>query len=263
MTIKVAGHPSINSNDVTIEPKAEAAKIEVQVSGKTAPGDYVIYAEGLGKLKYQNDPQGAKVAETAAKEAAKKAEELANGLKKAEAALIEVNKGTDAAAKAVAEKAVVELKGKLAEAQENKKAAEARAKDLVAKAQPREVAASIYSTPMTLRVAAAPIKLAPIAGPIALQAGQKAEVPVNITRLFGYVDSVRVRLVMPPEMKGISSEEVVLAKDQVATKLIVQAEAGAAAGARAVKLQVRLKVNEFPIQVEEDVVINVITAGKK
>ncbi len=263
MTLKAAGHPLLGSIEVSIEPKAESAKLDVQVSGKMLPGDYMIYAEGQAKLKYQNDPEGAKTADAAAKEAAKNVEELAAGVKKAEAALVEANKGTDAAAKGAAEKAVAEVKAKLAEADEKKKVTAARAKTLADKAQPREVAASIYSPPIVLRVAPAPITIAPPGKPIFVQAGQKVEVPVNMTRLFGYADAVRVRLVLTPEVKGISSEEVVAAKDQVATKVIVQAEGGVAPGERAGKLQVRLKVNDFAIQVEENVIVNVTPSGGK
>ena len=86
MTLKAAGHPLLGSIEVSIEPKAESAKLDVQVPGKMLPGDYLIYAEGQAKLKYQNDPEGAKAADAAAKEAAKNVEELAAGVKKADIA---------------------------------------------------------------------------------------------------------------------------------------------------------------------------------
>ena len=120
----------------------------------------------------------------------------------------------------------------------------------------KELPASFYSPPIRLIIAASPIVLAPPAA-VKIEAGAKQEIPVAITRLYGFADVVEVSLVAP-EVKGLSAAAAAIAKDQSAGKLIITSDAATAAGNYVVKLVAKMKVNNQPITIEQPLSVNVV-----
>jgi hypothetical protein len=118
-----------------------------------------------------------------------------------------------------------------------------------------ELSASFYSSPIRLLVTPAPIALTPPAAPVSVEAGGKVEVPIRITRLYGYTDPVDVTLVAT-NVKGVSGKAAI-AKDQAEAKLPIQADASTPAGDYPLKLQATLKLNNQPITVEQPITIKV------
>jgi hypothetical protein len=157
-TLKLTGHPLLAAfKEVSADPKADTVKLELDLAQiKLPPGEYTLHAEAQAKLKYANNPEAAKAAQAAAQEAEKRSTDAAAAVKTAEGTLAEAAKGTDAAAKSAAERAVTDAKAKLAAADAQKASAQARAKDLAAKAQPRDVTASFYSPSFVVKVTPPP-----------------------------------------------------------------------------------------------------------
>src|SRR5205823_1445416 len=113
MTLKLAGHPLLAAaaKEFNVDPKADAVNVELDLTQvKLPPGQYALHVQGQAKLKYANNPDAAKAAQTAAQQADKQVADLAAVVRAAEASLAEVAKGNDAAAKAAAERALAEAK---------------------------------------------------------------------------------------------------------------------------------------------------------
>jgi hypothetical protein len=160
ITYRLAGHPLLAAapKEFSVDAKADTGGAELDLNQVKLPaGRYVLHVEGQGKVKYANNPEAAKAAQTLAEQAVKHAAEQAAATKAADAAVVEAGKGKDAAVKTAAEQAAAEAKRKLAAVEAEKVAAEARAKELAAKAQPKELTASFYSTPFVVNVAPAPV----------------------------------------------------------------------------------------------------------
>lgn len=254
VAIKLAGHPLLAPvKDVTIAPPADTASFDLDLAQVKLPaGVYDLNVETLAKLKYRAGVEAAKEAEAAAKQAEKAAAESAAAAKTAAAKLAALK--PDAPEFAAAKKASEELAKNAKDAEAEKVAAAAKAKDLTAKAAAKDYAASFYSPPVRLVVAASPIRIAPLAA-VSTVAGAKAELPVEIIRLYGFADAVELS-VIAPAVKGIAGK-MTLAKDKLKENLPIQSNAATPAGEYAIKIEAKLKLNGQTITVEQPFTLKV------
>ena len=252
IALKLAGHPLLAPlKEATIEPAADSAKIDLDLTQiKLTPGVYSFDVETLAKLKYRSGVDAAKEAEAEAKQTEKASTDLSAAAKTAAAQLAALK--PDAPERPASEKASAQAAKSAKDAQTAKAAALARAKDLTVKAQPKDMTASFYSPPIRLTVTSAPIKITPPA-PVSLEAGGKLEIPLAITRLYGFVDLVDLAIVAP-NVKGLSGK-VTFAKDQSQAKLTLQTDAATPNGEHAIKLEAKLKLNGQTITVEQPLTI--------
>jgi hypothetical protein len=65
-----------------------------------------------------------------------------------------------------------------------------------------------------------------------LKAGTQTDVVVKVARMYDYADSFKVKLVLPPEVKGLHAEEVTIPAGQNEVKLVLHADEDAAPGPR-------------------------------
>lgn len=258
VVLKLAGHPLLAPfKEVTIAPPADSATIDLDLAQTKLPaGVYDLNLETLAKLKYRTGEEAAKQAEAAAKESEKAAGEATAAAKTAAAKLAAI-KG-DAPERKAAEKASSEAAQKAKEAEAAKAGAAARAKQLIAKAAPKDYEASFYSAPFRLTVAAAPIRIDPLPN-LSIETGAKAELPVVLTRLYGFADGVELAIVAPA-VKGLSGKGT-LAKGQAKANLSIQTEAATPAGEHAVKLEATMKLGGQTITVEQPLTIKVASKG--
>ncbi|MBX7075343.1 MAG: PPC domain-containing protein [Pirellulales bacterium] len=113
------------------------------------------------------------------------------------------------------------------------------------------------STPITISIAPGPLTLAaaPPAGG-AIKQGATIEVPVKITRRNGFAGPVTLGLYLPDGTVGISAAAVAVAADQVEGKLVIQAAADAAEGARAhVAVQAQVDIGGQPVVLHQPIPI--------
>ena len=173
----VAGLDGLKELDV--DGKTNAATLEIDFAQHKLPqGASTFYLQTQTKGKYRNNPDAAKAADEAAKQAEKFAAESAAEAKQAAEAVAVAAKTADetaaqaksvsegeksdaegkaraaADAKAAAERTAGEATAKAKEAEEKKSALQKRAKELEEKAKPREVTITVYSTPITVQVEA-------------------------------------------------------------------------------------------------------------
>ncbi len=165
-------------------------------------------------------------------------------------------------AKAAAEKANTEAvaKQKAAEAKRDMLKAKATAAADVAK--PKDVLASVYSPPIHIKIAPAPITLELGTPSGQVSQGAKIEVPVKITRLYGYADPVDVALTLPGGVKGVSAAKVTIAKDQTQAKLVLDASADATPGEHKLTVQAQLKLNNQNLTVDQPLALKVAAVEK-
>jgi hypothetical protein len=89
------------------------------------------------------------------------------------------------------------------------------------------------STPVALTVAPKEVaKLTVTPANVTVKAGREAAVTVKVARQFDYDGELKIRLVLPPDAKGLSAEEVVIPAGKNEARLVVAADADAKAGPR-------------------------------
>ena len=105
-------------------------------------------------------------------------------------------------AKQQADKMLAEANAKSQGAQEARKAAEELVK-VSKEDEPRNVTASIPAVALLLDVKPAPITLELQMSKVSLRPGNQFEIPVTVSRMFGFKDSVNLTLSVPESIQGV------------------------------------------------------------
>ena len=201
----------------------------------------------------------AKEAQTAASAAVAKAKTAADALTAAQQAL------TDAEAKlTTAQQTQATATAKAAAAADLAQQAAAlktktdkAATDTAAAAKPKKINVPIISTPVTIKITPAPVRLAPPKAAAPLAQGQKMEVPLAITRLYGFKDQVRVQVVLPAGVSGVTIPAVAVAAGQTAGKLQVAAASTATAGVHQLTVRATMSLNGQNLTVDQPLQLTV------
>jgi len=195
LKLKAAGFAALDSlKELEIDGKSTNATLVIDLAQqKVSPGTHTVYLQTQTAGKYRNNPEAAKAAEDAAKEAEKLAADLAAAAKKAVASLDETTKAAadaDAIAKGAAEKlaaatSAAEAAPEKEELQSARKAAAKAAAEASANAQTAaqaKVAAEKASADASARAKDAEAKKA-AAGSRAKEAVERAK-PRDLTVTF-------------------------------------------------------------------------------
>jgi uncharacterized membrane protein len=129
--------------------------------------------------------------------------------------------------------------------------------DATNKAKPANINVAVPSPTVTLKVTAAPITMNVNASAATVKPGTTLEVPVAITRLYGYADPVQLKLKLPESMKGVKIAEVTIAAGQSEGKLQIEAAADATPGAHTLNVQAVSKYNGQELSVGQDITVTV------
>lgn len=217
-------------------------------------GNHTVYIQATSTGAYDREP-ALRVAAQAAKDAADKATaELAEAVKKATEALGAAKTANKPEQIAPAEKALAEANEKVKQNEAAKTAAAERIKALA----PKDTLAYGYCTPIRLKVTPAPIAFAPIAPPAPVKAGAKLDVPVNITRMYGFAQPVELSASLPPNVGGLSIANVSIAPGASQAILAIQATKDAKPGDYTLKLSASLKQNDRPLKVEQPLKVTIV-----
>jgi hypothetical protein len=203
---------------------------------------------------------------SAATAAQRAADDAATKLKAAQDAVAGAQTGLDDAnvkakvsadAKTVADKAATDAAARAKAAMDLKTITDKRATDTAAAAKPANRNVAIVSNTITIKIAPAPITLAATQPAAPLKQGEKIEIPVSITRLFGFAEAVTVSAPIPSGVAGISIPNATIAKGQNAAKLTITAAANATAGQHNLTVRAALKLNNQDLTVEQPITLNV------
>ncbi len=260
LKLKVLGHAAFDKmKEVDVAVKGTNATIELDIAtAKLASGTYGFTLQTQAKGKYRRVPLAeVQAVEAKAKEAEKAAADAAAAVKTASD---QVSKAADPGAKAAAEKTATEAKAKAQTADAKKTEMTARAKEMAQKSQPKDVIDTFYSDLVVVRIAPAPFTLAPIAA-AQLEQGAKIEIPINLTRLFGYADPVEINLASTA-IKGVTIAKITVAKDQSQAKLVIETTATTAPGEHTLKLQASVKINNLTLTADQPLTLKVAAKAK-
>ena len=148
---------------------------------------------------------------------------------------------------AAAEAALKAAEEALAVAEAARVEAEAASKAAAERAKPKEIVYESRSLPITVKIAPSPVKLS-IAEPATVAKGAKVEVPVNVQRLYGFADEVKLGLKLPEGTKGVAAPEVAVPKEAADGKLVIEATGEAAVGELALEVVAKMKFNGVDLE---------------
>jgi hypothetical protein len=189
--------------------------------------------------------QAAANAEKAATDAEEKARTAAEAAITAEKNLADAVEKLQAAekAKAEADTANQQAAQLLQQATQAKQTADQRAQQLENEARPRQVNYWTYSTPLVIRIAAHPITLENVPAAATVKQGENAEVPLKLTRLYGFDGPVTFQPQLPGGVGGLQIPAVQIANGQAENKLVITAAANATVGTHNMTLRAQMNFN--------------------
>lgn len=232
--------------------KAQAARDQAAkvAADRDAALKAAVEASQRAKRAAEEQPGDAGRAEAAA-QAAKAAAEAETRAKEAATALATAEKNVadaqEALKKAEAKRAEAEQTLQKATqfatlAQQAKQQADQRAQQLQNAAQPRPVNFWTPSTPVKIRIVESPVAVEGVSDAVAFKQGEKLEVPVRITRSYGFDGPVNLNW-QAPGISGVQLGNVQIPNGQNEGKLTITAAENAAVGEYPVKIQIQLNFN--------------------
>lgn len=261
-TAKQAALKAATDADAALKA-AQAAKQTADTTAKQAAdeaktaADKATAAAAAAQADANNqDLAAAKAAaEKAAADAAAKAKTAADAQVAAAKAATDAEAKLKAAneAKVAAEKAAADAAAKAKTAADLKTAADKRATDATNAAAAKDVQLFWPSTLTTIKITPAPITMTATAPPAALKQGAQAEVPVKLTRLYGYADAVQLQAAAPNGVQGLTIAAATIAAGQNEGKLVIQAAATATPGNHTLTVKATAPFNGQQLTVEQPV----------
>lgn len=246
---------------------AQAAKQTADQAAKQAADEAKVTTDKAAAAKTAaaadaNNQELAKAqqaADKAAADATAKVKTTADGQATAAKALAdaEAKAKATAEAKAAAEKQATEAAAKAKTAADVKAATDKRATDTTNAANAKDVQLFWPSTATTIKITPAPITLKVAAAPSALKQGAQLEIPVRITRLYGYADAVPLQAAAPQGVAGLTIAPATIAAGQADGKLVIQAAADATPGAHTLTVKATAPFNGQQLIVEQPLALTI------
>jgi hypothetical protein len=242
-------------NEVNLDGSAAAGTLELVLPGDCAPGRYTFSLLGVAEVPYSRNPEAAAAAaarkaaieaalpevQVAANRAAEARAAAEQDLEQARTQVAEAQASNadeatlaraEAALAAAEERLTLAIQAEAEAVQASEEAAawfaeaERLAAELADAAAQRGYAVAYPSTPVTIDVADAPVELR-LPGELRVAAGTAADLPVAITRQFGFEDAVSIELLVPGDAPGLSASGLYLEPQQTQGALRVEAAADA------------------------------------
>lgn len=263
-TAKQAALKAATDADAALKA-AQAAKQTADAAAKQAADEAKVAADkataaaaaAQADANNQDLAAAKAAAEKASADAAAKAKTAAEAQAAAAKAATEAEAKLKAAneAKAAAEKAAADAAAKAKTAADLKTAADKRATDAANAANPKDVQLFWPSTLTTIKITLAPITMTATAPPAAIKQGSQAEVPIKITRLYGYADAVQLQAAVPNGVQGLTIAPATIAAGQSEGKLVIQAAAAATPGNHTITVKATAPFNGQQLTVEQPVMV--------
>jgi hypothetical protein len=166
---------------------------------------------------------------------------------------------TDAAAaeaqRVAAEQAAAAAASRLQQATAAQQAAAQEAQNAANAANPQGIGVFVPSTTITLKITPAPVEMAAAAPGGPLPQGQQIELPVAITRLYGFNEQVELSVEPPRGLEGVQVAPVAIPAGANEAKLVVQAAANATPGDHVLRVKARMNFNGQGLEIEQLVTI--------
>jgi hypothetical protein len=241
---------------VAVDKKAVADKalVDAQAVAKAAT-DAAAVAKAAS-VKAPTD-EGLK---TAAVNAQKAADDAATKVKDAMAVVVTAEKavvdGTAVAKTADEQKVVADTKaeetaGLAKEATALKVATDKLVTDTTNAAKPKDMNVIFVSSPLTIKVTPAPVTFNPLPANLVVKQGEKVDVAVAFTRLYGFADQVSATGVIPGGVSGLNIAKLDIAGGQNQGALAIVAAENATVGEHQLTVRLTLKLNNQNLTVDQ------------
>jgi hypothetical protein len=236
---KVTQAKKAETDSVAAQKKADDASQKAKAAAAAKPEDATL-------------KNAAATAQKAADDAAAKAKTAGEAAVAASKVLEEAQaKAKDATEKkTTADKTAEEAAAFAKAAADFKRVTDKRATDTANAAKPKNVNYWTASTPVTIKIHEYPIELAALPETTKLKQGEKAELPLNITRLVEYAEQVNFTTVVRG-VSGLSIQNVNIPKGQTAIKLTITAAANATPGNHQITLRATMRVNNQTLTLDQ------------
>ncbi len=233
--------------DFEADGKATNATAEIDLAQLKLPvGTHTLHLHAQTSGKYRRvTPDEIKGVE----QEIKTANESVQAAEKEIAELNEAKKKPDAKAE--------EIESKIKAAQAKKESGANLVKELNQKIQPADVTFTVYCKPITLKIAPSPIELALSSPAMSMKRSSKAEIPIKITRLYGYKDPVEISLLVPDSVKGLSAQKVTIPADQTEAKLVLETSTDVPLNEQKFNVQALAKLNGHDLKTEQPFTLTV------
>ena len=219
---------------------ADEALTKAKAASAAQPEDVNLKNAVTAAEKAQTDAAAkAKVAAEAAVTAQKAVEE---GEAKAKTALEE---------KLVAEKTSTEAAALAKAATDAKTIADRVANETKNASNPRNINYWTPSTPITIKVTPAPVTVGQLPAKVQVKQGANVELPIPITRLYGYVEQVNFQPLLPNGVSGLQIQNFSIPQNQATGKLTIAANAAATPGLHNLNLRITMNNNGQQVQIEQ------------
>lgn len=217
-TLKQTADQTVATNDAA-QKQADAALKQKQEQLKAAPNDEALKAEVTkAQTAFDEADKKLKESQTAAEDAAKKLAEATQLQKLA----------TEAKALADTQLTMAQQFQQLA--QQEKQRADQFANQKQAEANPRGLNVNVPSNTVTIKVDEFPIKIDTLQDVASVKQGEKLEVPVKLTRLYGFTTGINIQSQLPAGLGGVTFSSVNVADNQGEAKFEIMAQPTATTG---------------------------------
>jgi multidrug efflux pump subunit AcrA (membrane-fusion protein) len=203
---------------------------------------------------------------TAAENADKSAAETAAKLKTAQDEQAAAQKAVEEAqvkqkvaeeAKTKADMAMQATQSLAQQAQQMKQQADQFAQQKQNEANPRGVNYWAPSTPVTIRIVDFPITVEGPPAQATVKQGAMLEMPVKVTRLYGFDQQVNFQLILPGGVGGIGIQNFQVPNGQTDGKFTLNAQANATVGTHNLTVRVQMNWNGQNLQFDRPVALTV------
>lgn len=240
----------LKPKDITLKGGANDAKFELAVTNTSVkPGSYSCYLRAEAKHKMVLDPEAVAEAERDIAEVQKVLAALENEIKQAT--------GEDDAAK----KRMKKLQDKKKRIESAKKSVEKSMADAKTGSKPKDMTLSLVSTPVTIRIAAAPFVLQAKTDRVVAKQDTEFDIPLQVTKRFGFDDKVNLSLRMPSGVAGVRAGGVSIDKGKADATLKLKLAKTATPGEHRVAIRAESKFNNVTVRTEIPIVVQVDKAG--
>ncbi|MDP7206263.1 MAG: hypothetical protein QGH11_11880, partial [Pirellulaceae bacterium] len=110
---------------------------------------------------------------------------------------------------------------------------------------------TFVSSPLTIKVTPAPITFNPLPANVVVKQGEKVNVAVAMTRLYGFADQVSVAGVVPGGVAGLTFAKLDIAGGQNQGALEITAAENATVGEHQLTVRLTLKLNNQNLTVDQ------------
>jgi len=149
------------------------------------------------------------------------------------------------------------------QAQQEKVKADQFASTKKSESNPRNINFHVPSNSIRIKIAEFPIEIESLATELTAKQGEKLEVPLKVTRLYGFAASVRIQGKVPSGVSGISPQTITLAADKQDAMFGINVQENATVGTHDCTVSLQMSFNGQSLTMERPLRLTVTELEKE